>query len=54
MKNKLTVTIPKVIWSGDREHYKQWCWDTYGRYLKDRNGSDQEFAVELNIKFARW
>ena len=54
MTNKVNITIPKAIWSGDYDCYKQWCWDTYGRHLYGRNGTDQKFAVELNIKFARF
>ena len=54
MKSKVTITIPKAIWSGDFDHYKRWCWETYGRYLKGLTGADKHTSVELNIKFARW
>lgn len=49
--NKVNITIPKAIWNGDQRHYAKWCWETYGRYLQDR---DSKPAVELNIKFARF
>ena len=54
MTNKVNITIPKAIWNGDQRYYAKWCWETYGRYLKGRNGSDEHPAVELNIKFARF
>ena len=52
--NIVNITIPKAIWSGDQKRYKEWIWETYGRYLNGHAEKENLRAVELNIKFARW
>ena len=51
MSSKVNITVPKAIWTGDFNHYRQWCWETYGRYLQAKQ---MHSTVELNIKFSRF
>ena len=51
MINRIRITVPKYIWS-DQRRYSQWCWETYGRYLKpSKENVSAQIDLQINLRW---